>query len=140
MKDNGFKVEKERRNPAHTIIDANYADDIALLANTPAQAEFQLHSLEQEAFGIGLHVNADDMEYMCSNEKDDISTLNGRSLKPMNKFAYQGSSVSSTEKDINTRLANALTVVDRLSVMLKSDLTDKIRSCRYYYMDALHGR
>ena len=32
MKDNGFKV-------AQTITDADYADDIALLANTPAQAE-----------------------------------------------------------------------------------------------------
>ena len=38
MKDNGFKLAKERsrRYPAQTITDADYADDIALLANTPA--------------------------------------------------------------------------------------------------------
>ena len=37
MKDNGFKLTKERsrRYPAQTITDADYADDIALLANTP---------------------------------------------------------------------------------------------------------
>ena len=37
MKDNGFKLTKEssRRYPAHTIMDADYADDIALPANTP---------------------------------------------------------------------------------------------------------
>ena len=37
MKDNGFKLTKERsrRYSAQTITDADYADDIALLANTP---------------------------------------------------------------------------------------------------------
>ena len=38
MKDNGFKLTKERsrRYSAHTITDADYAYDIALQANTPA--------------------------------------------------------------------------------------------------------
>ena len=38
MKDNGFKLSKEgnRRYSTQTIADADYADDIALLANTPA--------------------------------------------------------------------------------------------------------
>ena len=40
-------------------MDANYADDIALQANTPSQAESLLHSLEEAAGSIGLHVNAD---------------------------------------------------------------------------------
>ena len=40
-------------------MDADYADDIALLANTPTQAKTLLHSLVQEASGICLHVNAD---------------------------------------------------------------------------------
>ena len=45
----------------------------------------------------------------------------------MEKFTNLGSSVSSTEKDINTRLAKAWTAYDRLSVIWKSDLTDKIK-------------
>ena len=67
MKDNGFKLAKERsrRYPAQTIADVDYADDIAFLANIPAQAESLLHSLERTAAGIGLHVNADKTEYMC---------------------------------------------------------------------------
>ena len=73
-----------------------------LLANTPAQAETMLHSLEQAAGGIGLHVNADKTEYMCFNQRGDISTLKGRPLKQVDKFTYLGRSVSSTEKDINT--------------------------------------
>ena len=32
----------------------------------------------------------------------DISTLNGGCLKLMDKFTYLGSSVSSTQNDINT--------------------------------------
>ena len=41
IKENGFKLTKERsrRYPAKTITDADYADDIALLANAPTQAE-----------------------------------------------------------------------------------------------------
>ena len=59
-RDNGFKLTKERsrRYPAQTITDADYADDIALLAYTSDQAETLLHSLEQAAAGMGLHVNA----------------------------------------------------------------------------------
>ena len=104
MKDNGFKLAKERsrRYPTQTITDADCADDIALLANTPAQAESLLHSLEQAAVCIGLHVNADKTEYMCFNQIGDISTLNVSSPKLVNKFTYLGSSISSTKLDINT--------------------------------------
>ena len=45
----------------------------------------------------------------------------------MDKFTYLGSSVSLTEKDIDTRLAKAWTALDRLWVIWKSDLTDKIK-------------
>ena len=53
IKDNGFKLTKERsrRYLAQTVTDADYADDIVFLANTPAQAETLLHSLEQAAAG-----------------------------------------------------------------------------------------
>ena len=86
MKDNGFKLTKEsRRYLAQTITEADYADDIALLANTPTKAESQLHSLEL----------ADKTEYMCFNQRGDICTLNGSSLKLVDKFAYLESSVSS---------------------------------------------
>ena len=62
----------------------NYVDDIALLANTPAQAESLLHSLEPAAVGIGIHVNADKTEFKCFNQRGDISTLNDGSLKLVN--------------------------------------------------------
>ena len=85
--------EKKQWYPAKIITDADYADDIALLANTPNQAETLLHSLERAASGIDLHVNAHKTEYMCYNQTGDISTLDETSLKLVDKFTYLGSSV-----------------------------------------------
>ena len=130
MKDNGFKLtnERSRRYPAQTITNADNADDIALLANTSAQAETLLHRLERAAVCIGLHVNANKREHMCFYQRGDISTLNGSSLKLVDKFTYLRSGVSSTETNINMRLAKAWTAIDSISVIWRSDLTDKIKS------------
>ena len=129
IRENSFELTKKRsrRYLAKTITDANYADDIAILANTPNQAETLLHSLERAATGIGLHVNAHETEYMCFNQTGDISTLDGTSLKLVDKFTYLGNSVSSTEKDIDTRLTKAWTAINKLSIIWKSDLTDKMK-------------
>ena len=61
----------------------------------------------------------------------DISTLNSSSLELVDKFTYLGSSVSSTETDIDTRLAKAWMAINRLSVIWKSALTDKMK--RYFF-------
>ena len=126
IRENGFELTKKRsrRYPAKTITDANYADDIAILANTPDQAETLLHSLERAAAGIGLYVNAHKTEY---NQTGDISTLERTPLKLVDKFTYLGGSVESTEKDIETRLTKAWTAINRLSIIWKSDLTDKMK-------------
>ena len=131
IRENGFVLTKKRsrRYPAKTITDADYADDIALLANPPNKAETQLHSLEWAAAGIGLHVNAHKTEFICFNQKGDISTLDRTSLKLVDNFTYLGSSVSSTEKDIDTRLTKAWTAIDRLSIIWKSNLSDKMKRC-----------
>ena len=129
IKENGFELTKKRSRmySAKTITDADYADDIAILANTSNLAETLLHSLEQAAAGIGLHVNAHKTEYMYFNQTGDIFTLDGTSLKLVDKSTYLGSSVSSTEKEIDTRLTMARTVIDKLSIIWKSDLTDKMK-------------
>ena len=81
---------------------------------------------------------------MCFNQMGDISTLNGSALKLVDMFTYLGSSVSSTETDIYTRLAKAS--IDYRSYesqtwpMKWSAVHSKQRSCRYCYMDALHVR
>ena len=129
IRENGFELTKKRsrRYPATTITDADYADDIAILANTPDQAETLLHSLERAATSIGLYVNAHKTEYMCYNQTGDISTLVATPLKLVDKFTYLRSTVESTKKDIETRLTKAWTAINRLSITWKSDLTDKMK-------------
>ena len=60
IKENGFELRKKSswRYPAKTITDTDYTNDIAILANTPNQAEKLQHNLEQAPAGIGLQVNA----------------------------------------------------------------------------------
>ena len=79
---------------------------------------------------------------MCYNQTGVISTQDGTSLKLVDKFTYLGSSVSSTEKDIDKRLTKTWTAIDRLSIIWISDLTDKMK--RSFFQAAvvsilLHG-
>ena len=90
-----------------------------LLLNTLTQVKSLLQSLEQAAGGIGLQVNANKMEYICFN-------WDGCPLKLVDKFKYL-SSISSTESDINMHPLKVWIVIDRLSIIWKSDLSDKIK-------------
>ena len=89
MKENGFKLTKERskRYPTQTITDA---DDIALLANVPAQAETRLQSLEWAAVSIEISGS-------------------------VNLFIYLGCNFSSTETYVNVCIRRVWNTFDRLS-------------------------
>ena len=65
---------------------------------------------------------------MCFNQTGVISTLGGSSLEFVDRFTYLGSSVSSTEADIDTQLTQAWKAIDKLTVIWKSDVTDKMKS------------
>ena len=47
-----LKMAKSRGYTAEIITDPDYPDDLALLENSPAQAESLLHNQEQAAGGI----------------------------------------------------------------------------------------
>ena len=85
--------------------------------NTSILAESQLHSPEQTARGIGLYMNENKIEYMCSKLKVTFSTLSGGPLKFVDKFTYFGSNISSTESDVNIRLAKVWAAIDSLSII-----------------------
>ena len=92
-----YSKRKSKKQTIESITDADYADDIALLAKAPAQAESLLHSSEPAARGIRFHVNANKTDYICLNREEAMSSLNGGPLKLADKFTYLGSSISSTE-------------------------------------------
>ena len=121
-----FKKWQQADDTPHKLItNADYADDLALLVNTPTQAKSLLYSLEQPAGDICLHVNTDKTEYMSCNQKGDIATLNNGSLKLLDKFTYLR--ISSTENDISIQLAKTCIAIGRLSIMWMSDFSDKIK-------------
>ena len=74
---------------------------------------------------------------MLYNQIGDISTLDGTSLRLVDKFTYRRSNVSSTEKDIDTSLTKAWTAIDRLSIIWKSDQTNKMK--RSFFQAAIES-
>ena len=88
-----------------------------LLANTPTHAKSLIHSLEQAARNIGLHMNSNKTEYMCFQQEGTI----------WNEFMYLGSSVSLTENDVDICLVKVWTTIDRLLIIRKSDQSNKIK-------------
>ena len=56
-----------------------------------------------------------------------IYTLSGRPLKLVDKFTCLGSNISSTESDVSIRLVKASIAIDRLSIIWKSDLFNKMK-------------
>ena len=75
-----------------------------LLANTPAQTEFLLHSLEQTASGISLYMNSNKTEFICFNKDSVVFSLNSKPLNIVDQFIYLSSNISSTESDVNIHI------------------------------------
>ena len=109
------------------MTDGDYKDNRVLLKNSPAKAESLLHSLEQAAGSIGLCMNANKNEFMSFCREGAIFTLSNRPLKSIDQFTYLGSNISSNESDVITWLAKAWTAIDWLSIIWKSDCSNKIK-------------
>ena len=88
MKENGFTLKKagSRRYLVESIMVADYANDLAILANTPAQVKSLLHSLEQAARGSGLNGNSYKIKFIYFKEGGAIFTLNSKPLKLLEHF------------------------------------------------------
>ena len=90
--------------------------------------------LEQAVGGIGLYVNANKTDYMYF-KREAISNRSDRRLKLVHKFTYFDSNISSTGSDFNVRLAKERTAINRLSIIWKSDLSDKMKW--YFYQSCV---
>ena len=115
-----YNIYHIQYNNYNTISIINNTIYIYIIHYTP-------YTMQWASTGIGLYVNAHKTDYMCYNHTGDISTLDGTPLKLVDRFTYLGSCVASTEKDIDTRLTKAWTAINRLSIIWKSDLTDKMK-------------
>ncbi|KAI8516923.1 hypothetical protein Bbelb_055040 [Branchiostoma belcheri] len=79
------------------------------------------------ARGIGLYVNAGKTEFVTFNQHGNIASLDGNSIKQVEKFTYLGSDISSTENDVSARIGKAWAATDKLSVIWKSPLPNELK-------------
>ena len=86
IKDSFFFKKRNSRYPAKTITDANNAADQALHANTPTQTKSWLHSFEQVAVGISLHLSTNQTEFIRFKQKSISSSLSCKPLKLIGQF------------------------------------------------------
>ena len=122
-----FFTLKKARNKSYlveSITDADYADDLVLLANTPAPAKSLMHSVEQAAKGIGLFMNSNKTVHVSKSKRCHLLI---KPLKFINQFIYISSNISSTESNVNICTGKAWSAIDSLTIIWKSDLIDKIK-------------
>ena len=90
----GLEIQPRRssRHPARHLTDTDFADDLALISGTLANAQSLLTSLEKAANCVGLYLNESKSEYLnhCQVIDPDFSmkTLNGRELKCVQDYKY----------------------------------------------------
>ena len=127
----GFTLtkQKSRRFPAVKITDADYADDLAVLADILKDATTLLHNIEKTAKETGLYLNADKTEFICLNQEasEGMKSLSGEKIKQVADFKYLGSYVASTERDVGIRIGKAWGALNQLDKIWKSNLPDNLK-------------
>ena len=126
----GFTLQprRSRRYPAETITDADFADDLALLADNSIDAEALLLLLEEAAQAVGLNVNYGKTNYMAFREQNAvIKGMNGDVLDEVDNFKYLGSWLASSATDMNIRIGQAWSALNKLDKIWKSSLKREMK-------------
>ena len=89
-----------------------YADDSTLLALDFEKLQVAVLELQQACLKWGMKINFDKCKVLTLS--NDNIVIHGELLENVNNFIYLGSSVPDTTKDIERRIALALTAFGRL--------------------------
>lgn len=120
------------------ITDLDFADDIALLASTPEEAEAALNRVYEEAVKLGLVISTAKTKVLhVGVENPTDLDLQGGSIASVEKFSYLGSSISNNGKagdEVMARIGKATGAFRALSRPLWSrpeiSLATKLRIYR----------
>ena len=106
----GLTLTRRRssRHPASHLSDLDYADDIALFADTIQEAELLLHKVENASKSTGLFLNPSKTKYIHINPSanDSVHSLDGSQIEKVEDFKYLRSYTNS-QHDIQCRKAQA---------------------------------
>ena len=95
-----IKTPQGTRDRGLFVTDLDFADDLALIAESIQNLEILLHSLETAASQVGLYCNEKKTEYLCSSENFlPLLSLNGVDIKKVLDFNYLGSLINSSDSD-----------------------------------------
>ncbi|KAK1805428.1 hypothetical protein P4O66_019744 [Electrophorus voltai] len=105
-------------NGSH-LTDLDFADDIALLANTKPALQSITTCLEGEAEKVGLRINTDKTKVMRVNRQTKVQiTIGQQTVEDIDEFTYLSSIVSNndsgSEADVRCRFGKAAGVSQRL--------------------------
>ena len=132
LNDKGLEVEprKSSRYPSKHVTDVDFADDLALMADSHSSAQALLSSLECAANSVGLYLNESKTEYVNINGNNPdpvIKSSSGKVLKCVEDFKYLGSFIMDSAKDFNTRKGMAWMACNRLDKIWRSELPNEIK-------------
>ena len=128
--DLGFTLQKRRskRYPSLKVTDCAFADDLATISDNMHDAQETLRQIEEAAALVGLSINPSKTEYMKYNlEEGLITSLDGNLLKEVDDYKYLGAWISSSKKDISTRIAIAWSTAHKLDPIWKSKLPNNTK-------------
>ena len=111
----GIKWEAERR-----LTDLDFADDLALIAETRDALQDMSSSLEVNAAKVGLRISSEKTKAMEIGTQVQLNQIvvNGIPVENVDRFTYLGSKISSdgqVEADINTRMGIASATIMKMN-------------------------
>ena len=110
------------RRPAQYLTDLDFADDIALLSHTMANAQTLLQHLESAASTVGLFINRSKTKALAIGEHKNIGAiaLSSGPIETVADFCYLGSWIRTSNKDLTARKAQAWAAADKLRRIWKA--------------------
>jgi hypothetical protein len=119
-----------------TVIDLDYADDIAICGEDAADAQRLLDELGAAAAPVGLGVSVKKTKTLCVGDIDAAISLNGTPLETVESFVYLGSSMDSSIRsstELQHRIGKAAGAFDALkkSVWTRPGLSLRTK-CRVF--------
>ena len=122
-----LKPARSKHHKAIKLADIEFADDIALLANSAIDAQTLQQTVKLIAASVGLKMNESKTKYMTEgNIEDNITSLNGENIEKVDNFFYLGSKIRASKSDIDARKAKAWAACHKLKQIWKSNLRKAI--------------
>ena len=114
-----------RHCPAIKLMDADFADDVALLSNTMNEAQGLLNTVESASESVRWAMNADKTKFMCYEQDSQIQSLKsveGKNLECVTNFEYPSSWISTTSRYIASCKMKTWPALHKLDNIWKSNL------------------